>query len=73
MNSVALCNINTGILNFFMALSLFVVSAISLSSFRLYWLIKLVGGVEVKEFSSKQHAQKRAKLLTQFKAGKIHV
>lgn len=38
---------------------------------RLYWLVKLFGGIRVQEFSSKLHAQKRARLLRQYAAGEI--
>ena len=38
---------------------------------RLFWIIKLVGGIEVKEFSSQRHAVQRDKVLKKFEAGKI--
>ena len=39
--------------------------------YRLYHLIKLVGGVEVREFSSGLHTAKRNRILQQFSKGKI--
>ncbi|XP_064599884.1 ATP-dependent RNA helicase DDX51-like isoform X2 [Liolophura sinensis] len=38
---------------------------------RLYLLMKMTGGIQVKEFSSKLHVSKRKRILEQFKAGKI--
>ncbi|XP_023931271.1 ATP-dependent RNA helicase DDX51-like [Lingula anatina] len=38
---------------------------------RLFLLVKLVGGLEVREFSSSLHAIKRNRILKQFAAGKI--
>ncbi|KAH3876810.1 hypothetical protein DPMN_000660 [Dreissena polymorpha] len=40
---------------------------------RLSLLIKLVGGVKVKEFSSRQHVTRRNDILEQFAAGKIDI
>ncbi|XP_038053316.1 ATP-dependent RNA helicase DDX51-like [Patiria miniata] len=43
------------------------------STHRLYHLIKLVGGIEVAEFSSNQTAGQRRQILKQFKTGKIQL
>ncbi|XP_063400701.1 ATP-dependent RNA helicase DDX51-like [Mytilus trossulus] len=40
---------------------------------RLYHLIKLVGGIEVREFSSGLHTAKRNRILQQFSKGKIDI
>ena len=40
---------------------------------RLYHLLRLVGGLEVAEFSSGQTAGQRRQTLRQFKAGKIEL
>ncbi|KAI0213479.1 ATP-dependent RNA helicase DDX51 [Lamellibrachia satsuma] len=40
---------------------------------RLFWLLKLAGGLEVREMSSHLHAMKRARILRQFAAGKIDI
>ena len=45
--------------------------SILMFGFRLYLLIKLVGGIEVREFSSGLHAIKRNKILRKFSAGQI--
>ncbi|XP_071796140.1 ATP-dependent RNA helicase DDX51-like [Asterias amurensis] len=43
------------------------------STHRLYHLLKLIGGIEVAEFSSNQTAGQRRQILKQFKAGKIEL
>ncbi|KAL5007046.1 hypothetical protein ScPMuIL_015852 [Solemya velum] len=40
---------------------------------RLYHLIKLIGGIEVREFSSSLHGVKRSQILRKFAAGKVDI
>ncbi|KAK3598767.1 hypothetical protein CHS0354_015562 [Potamilus streckersoni] len=40
---------------------------------KLYWVVKLMGGIEVREFSSNLHTLKRNKIQQKFESGKIDI